>query len=1330
MKYTPTPFDITYDLDGGTVTGNPDSYNIESGAITLINPEKTGYDFAGWTGTDVAVPTMEVTIPAGQHGDRSYVAHWNVKSYTITWKNDDDTLIDTTIVNYGVVPTHADAVKESTVQYTYTFAGWDPALVAVTGDATYTATFTPVLRSYAVTFSGTDLTVKNGNVAITSGDLIDYGTVLTLVSPELAGNDNIITVNGSLYTQSTVTVEGTLNITQSYTPRIHTITYYVNGNVAKTDSFAYGETVVPYTYEPPSGFDFSGWTPSTFPATMPDEDLEYTGTTTATVFSVTFVVDYEIVIDSYTIVGAFDSYTAGIAVDLPTVVTIVPDGYTFEGWYDNDGRTGSVCTQIPTSSTGDLTFYAGWDVKQFTITFDTDGGTAIPPITQDYNTGITAPGNPTKEGYTFSGWDQAIPEKMPAEDMTIKALWTIAQFTISFDTDGGTPVASITQNYGTTVVAPASPTKNGYIFAGWSVIFPLSMPAEDFTVVALWYSVSDYNAVYDGAAHTIVVDKSTLVTVTYSDTVDGIYTDTPSSYTDVGDYETFYKVTLRGDEIGAGSKHVVITRAPVAIPVPAQGLVYNGSAQNGVAAGTGYSIVSGNTETTPGNYEAIVAVDGNHKWSDETITNKAILWSIAKKVLTVTADDKEIEYGQSPPIYTVEYSGFVPGESSSDLGGSISKTSDYVVGSGCMRYDIRVSGLESDNYAITYVDGKLNVTPKHITELNWDGLTGNVYNKQKHDNIVATPVGLLSGDTCSVYFQCDDYISAGSHTVTAIGLSNSNYILEGTLTGQLIIAPKEVVLSWGWSEFPYNGQNQAPTANALGLESGDSCTVTVSGAASDAGNHTATAVALSNSNYRLPAVVTRPYTIIKGNYDMSAVSMSELTLVYDREYHTITVTGTLPTGKDGIQVTVNYTGGSTDAGTYTVTATFATTSVNYNVPAPLSRTLKIEPKTVEITGITAANKPYDGTTAVGLDTSGAVISGLISGDDLSIVFGTGAFPTKDAGTHQIVFTGYGLGGTSAGNYQLVSQPVVSATITKILLDISIMGDYEITYGEQRPDFMVSYTGFIPGEDESDLIGTLYFDCNYEVGSKVGNYWVMPAGVSSNNYNINLNGTMLKVNRINTLITITTNSATIPGNDDTILTDSGYEFTQGILIPGDVLTVKVNGKQIGIGESYNSISFYSITHGNVDVTNCYRTDLVAGILKIVLGRNVDITNGSSATYDKDVIDIEGYTGGMIADGAPFDLKIKAKVDVKRIDVVVKMGGTEIDAFNRESDTSGNVHIDSVTDDIEIVVTYSNSDGNGFNIIPFIIIGIIILIVVAGIAIYVKKKREGDKPESKQ
>ena len=112
-----------------------------------------------------------------------------------------------------------------------------------------------------------------------------------------------------------------------------------------------------------------------------------------------------------------------------------------------------------------ITINAGWRINQYTIIFNTDGGTQIAPITQDYDTVITSPADPTKEGYTFTGWDKPIPARMPATGMTITAQWQINQYTITFDTDGGTQIAPITQDYNTAVTAPADPTKTGYTFA-------------------------------------------------------------------------------------------------------------------------------------------------------------------------------------------------------------------------------------------------------------------------------------------------------------------------------------------------------------------------------------------------------------------------------------------------------------------------------------------------------------------------------------------------------------------------------------------------------------------------------------------------------------------------------------------------------------------------------------------------------------------------------------------------------------------------------------------------------------------------------------------------
>ena len=153
------------------------------------------------------------------------------------------------------------------------------------------------------------------------------------------------------------------------------------------------------------------------------------------------------------------------------------EGYTFIGWD----------REIPaTMPAENVTVTAQWEINRYTVTFDTAGGSEVAPITQDYGTAVTAPANPTKEGYTFIGWDKAIPATIPAENVTITAKWKVNQYTITFDTAGGSEITPITQDYGTQIAAPADPTREGYTFIGWDKAIPATMPAENVTVTAQW----------------------------------------------------------------------------------------------------------------------------------------------------------------------------------------------------------------------------------------------------------------------------------------------------------------------------------------------------------------------------------------------------------------------------------------------------------------------------------------------------------------------------------------------------------------------------------------------------------------------------------------------------------------------------------------------------------------------------------------------------------------------------------------------------------------------------------------------------------------------------
>ena len=227
-------------------------------------------------------------------------------------------------------------------------------------------------------------------------------------------------------------------------------------------------------------------------------------------------------------------------------------GYTFKFW----SADGEAEYDFSAPLTANITLKAVYQANSYTITFDTDGGSEVAAITQDYGTAVTAPADPTKTGYTFAGWDKEIPATMPAENMTIKAKWTINQYTmtfddngshsdyvldygenltdyipdiqweghtfmgwnpevpetvpaedmtftavwdtntytITFDSNGGSYVAPIVQDFGTKVIAPMNPIREGYAFIGWDKEIPAEMPAYDMTVRAQWVKAAGTGA--------------------------------------------------------------------------------------------------------------------------------------------------------------------------------------------------------------------------------------------------------------------------------------------------------------------------------------------------------------------------------------------------------------------------------------------------------------------------------------------------------------------------------------------------------------------------------------------------------------------------------------------------------------------------------------------------------------------------------------------------------------------------------------------------------------------------------------------------------------------
>ena len=247
------------------------------------------------------------------------------------------------------------------------------------------------------------------------------------------------------------------------------------------------------TASPVSGYIFKMWDVISGEVTVTDNKFVMPGSdvTVKAVFEPIAVTSHTVNFSSDNSLYITRTVASGTSIGAEWPDNPVKNGYSFNGWFTSQDGAGVSYTGSDIIN-ADTQLYAKWTINQYTITFNSDGGTAVSSITQDYGTAITAPTNPTKTGYTCAGWDQSVPTTMPANNIALTAQWTINQYTITFNTAGGTVVSSITQNYGTAVTAPVNPTKEGYTFSRWDISIPATMPANNITITAQWtYNIID-----------------------------------------------------------------------------------------------------------------------------------------------------------------------------------------------------------------------------------------------------------------------------------------------------------------------------------------------------------------------------------------------------------------------------------------------------------------------------------------------------------------------------------------------------------------------------------------------------------------------------------------------------------------------------------------------------------------------------------------------------------------------------------------------------------------------------------------------------------------------
>ena len=245
----------------------------------------------------------------------------------------------------------------------------------------------------------------SSNSATYSAPYVGFRPVLEVLNPDTLGSDGLKVVTLDL---GGGTLGGSSDAIQIIVKNGSTFTAPASDGLTRPD----GDTDNYFMWLDGNG---NSYEPG---GSVPADVTELTAQWTAPTYAVTLNTNGG-TINSGNVTG----YTYGVGATLPAADDMTYTGHTFKGWYDNEGLTGSPVTAIGGTEMGNKEYWAKWEINQYTITFDTNGGSAVAPITQDYGTAIIAPADPTRGGYTFIGWDKAIPATMPAGDMTITAKW-------------------------------------------------------------------------------------------------------------------------------------------------------------------------------------------------------------------------------------------------------------------------------------------------------------------------------------------------------------------------------------------------------------------------------------------------------------------------------------------------------------------------------------------------------------------------------------------------------------------------------------------------------------------------------------------------------------------------------------------------------------------------------------------------------------------------------------------------------------------------------------------------------------------------------------------
>jgi uncharacterized repeat protein (TIGR02543 family) len=870
-------------------------------------------------------------------------------------------------------------------------------------------------------------------------------------------------------------------------------------------------------------------------------------------------------------------------------------GYTFAGWYKEAGLT-SAWGFTTDTVTANMTLYVKWTVNQYTITFNSNGGSNVAPITQDYGTAVTKPANPTRAGYTFKAWSPALTATMPAANTTLAAQWDLVTYSITYHLDGGTGGANPTSyNIESAAFTLGNATKTGYTFAGWFDAATggnkvMSIPqgsTGDKALYARWtpnnYTVT-FNAngggtpspaskvvTYDGAygelaavtrvdynlkgwftaeSGGVEITNATIVKATSDQTLYAQWekkielTITANSDSKVYDGT---ELTNAGWELTSGT---LATGDSLEVTV-AGSITDAGTAANAV---TLVKIMRGTTDVTE--YYKIDKVNGQLQ--------------ITKRPVTLTSASASKIYDGAPltkPEVTITGEGFVAGEATASATGSVTKVGSVVN----IIIISKSAGYKDMNYAITWHHGDLKIT-KNTAPIVITADSGTwIYDGQLHSKDTFQATGLPDG------FETEAVITGD---ITDFGTANNivtSYVIKlgeedvtnqfsniTTHNGTLEITKRPVTLTSASASKIYDGApltKPEVTITGEGFVAGEA-TASATGSVTKVGSVVNIIIISKSAGYKdMNYAITWHHGDLKitKNTAPIVITADSGTWIYDGQLHskdTFQATG-LP---DGFETEAVITGDITDFGTANNIVTSYVIKLGEEDVTNQFSNITTHDGTLEITarplGITAASnsKTYDGTE---LTNAGYSITSGSLADNQTLV--------------SVKVTGSQL-------YAGISANAASEAVIKDASDNDVTGNYEITY---------------------------------------------------------IGGT-LEVAKAEIKITVTANSDS-KVYDGTELTNVGWDQTSGTLATGDSLQVTVAGSITDAGTDENVVTEVKVMHDTTDVTENYNITIQNGILAVT-ARPLEITAASaSKTYDGTPLTNAVYsiTAGSLATGQTLD-----------------------------------------------------------------------------------------------